>query len=79
MVFFPIGCLTGAKVFPWSERLALADPAKPVQVCDVGAGNGHVTLDLLRAFPDSEGHAPLRACVQDVPPTLELSKQVRRR
>lgn len=49
---------------------------EPVKVCDVGAGNGHVTLDLLRAFPDADERAPLRAFVQDVPATLELAKQV---
>lgn len=64
-------------VFPWSERLAQAQSGEPVKICDVGAGNGHVSLDLLRAYPDSDGRAPLHAYVQDVPATLDLAKLVR--
>ena len=36
-----------------------------------------MSLDLLRAFPNSDGRAPLHAYVQDVPATLELAKLVR--
>ncbi|KAI5119659.1 hypothetical protein M0805_007750 [Coniferiporia weirii] len=56
------------KIYPWSERL---EPSKQITVCDIGAGNGHVTLDLLRAFEDQ----PIRAVVQDLPPTLDLSRE----
>ena len=52
-------------VYPWSSKLS-----KPFKVCDVGAGNGHVMLDLVKEFESS----PIQTIVQDLPPTLELSK-----
>ncbi|TCD67183.1 hypothetical protein EIP91_000409 [Steccherinum ochraceum] len=55
------------KAFPWSERLSAS---KPLTICDIGAGNGHVTLDLLKDFESK----PIQAIVQDLPPVLEMAK-----
>ncbi|KAJ7651964.1 S-adenosyl-L-methionine-dependent methyltransferase [Mycena polygramma] len=53
-----------AKVYPWGEL-----PEDTV-VCDVGGGNGHVTLELLKAFPQ------LKIVVQDLPTGVEQGKEL---
>jgi len=53
-----------SRVYPWS-----AQPAGAV-VCDIGGGNGHVTLGLLKE------HNHLHAIIQDLPLVLEDAKKL---
>lgn len=53
------------KVFPWASL-----PQDTV-ICDVGGGNGHATVGLLKAFPH------LKIIVQDLPAVVEQGKKVR--
>ncbi|KAH8102064.1 S-adenosyl-L-methionine-dependent methyltransferase [Cristinia sonorae] len=55
------------KSFPWKERLSAT---RTTTICDIGAGNGHVTLDLLKEFRSSS----IQAIVQDLPPVLEMAQ-----
>ena len=50
--------LPSLTAYPWS------DVPKDAVVCDVGAGNGHVMLGLLKSHPH------LRAVVQDLPSVI---------
>ena len=45
---------------------------KTVKVCDIGAGNGHVMLALMKTFASYQ----FKAVIQDRPAFIELSKQV---
>lgn len=56
--------LTSPAVYPWGSL-----PANST-VVDVGGGNGHATLDLLKAFPS------LKIIVQDTPPVAIQGKEV---
>jgi len=53
-----------SKSYPWGDLPA------DTNVVDVGGGNGHVTLDLLQAFPH------LKITVQDLPAVVEQAKEV---
>ncbi|KAF5339494.1 hypothetical protein D9757_014699 [Collybiopsis confluens] len=62
------GAVTGksnlSKAYPWSA-------CRPgTTVCDVGGGNGHVTLDLVRSMPQ------LKIIVQDTPSVMEQAKEL---
>lgn len=59
-----LGRLTFPAVYPWGSL-----PANST-VVDVGGGNGHATLDLLKAFPF------LKIIVQDTPPVAIQGKEV---
>ncbi|KAJ6607417.1 S-adenosyl-L-methionine-dependent methyltransferase [Mycena sp. CBHHK59/15] len=51
------------KVYPWASL-----PAGTV-ICDVGGGNGHATVELLKAFP------LLKFVVQDLPGVIDQGKK----
>jgi ubiquinone/menaquinone biosynthesis C-methylase UbiE len=51
-------------VYPWASL-----PENTV-VCDVGGGNGHATIELLKVFPH------LKVIVQDLPKVAEQGKEV---
>ncbi|KAF8580550.1 S-adenosyl-L-methionine-dependent methyltransferase [Ramaria rubella] len=51
------------KVYPWGTL------SENTVICDVGGGNGHVTLALARDFPH------LKITVQDLPAVIEQSKE----
>ncbi|KAF8586973.1 S-adenosyl-L-methionine-dependent methyltransferase [Ramaria rubella] len=51
------------KVYPWGTL------SENTVICDVGGGNGHVTLALARDFPH------LKIAVQDLPAVIEQSKE----
>ncbi|KAJ7659940.1 S-adenosyl-L-methionine-dependent methyltransferase [Mycena rosella] len=51
------------KVYPWASL-----PADTI-ICDVGGGNGHATVPLLKAFPQ------LKIMVQDLPGVVEQGKE----
>lgn len=53
-------------MYPWG------DLAQGATICDVGGGNGHLTAEVVKAFPG------LRLVVQDLPVTKELGIEVRR-
>ena len=57
------------QAFPWTEYFS---KPKTVKVCDIGAGNGHVMLALMKTYA-SYG---FKAVIQDRPAFIELSKQV---
>ncbi|THH00243.1 hypothetical protein EW145_g7113 [Phellinidium pouzarii] len=57
------------RALPWEKYLT---SEKPITVCDVGAGNGHIMLMLLRAYASY----PFRVVVQDRPAFIELGKQL---
>ncbi|KAK7027234.1 hypothetical protein VNI00_015323 [Paramarasmius palmivorus] len=50
------------KVYPWSSL------PPNVKVCDIGGGNGHVTMGLMRAHPH------LKIVLQDQPQVIEQAK-----
>ncbi|KAJ7487261.1 S-adenosyl-L-methionine-dependent methyltransferase [Mycena galericulata] len=52
------------KVYPWANL-----PTDTV-VCDVGGGNGHVTVDLVKKFPH------LKVIVQDLPSVVEEGRGI---
>lgn len=60
-----------SSAFPWKERLSSSEGTRTI--CDVGAGDGYVTLMLLRELQDNK----LRAIVQDRPSFIDLGKQVK--
>ena len=49
-------------VYPWHTLPS----SEPIKICDVGGGNGHVVLALLKSLPDHQ----LNAVVQDMPSML---------
>jgi O-methyltransferase domain len=51
-------------VYPWADL-----PEKTI-ICDVGGGNGHATLGLVKAFPH------LSVTLQDLPEVIEQGKEV---
>ncbi|KAJ7284895.1 S-adenosyl-L-methionine-dependent methyltransferase [Mycena rebaudengoi] len=55
------------KVYPWASL-----PENTV-VCDVGGGNGHATIELLKVFPH------LKVIVQDLPKVAEQGKEYLRK
>ena len=52
-------------VYPWKSL-----PEGAI-ICDIGGGNGHVMLDLMKSFPQ------LRVVLQDLPPVIDGGKRVR--
>ncbi|KAF8992613.1 S-adenosyl-L-methionine-dependent methyltransferase [Cyathus striatus] len=50
------------KVYPWDKV------APGSTICDVGGGNGHATLDLVKVFPS------LKVVLQDLPEVVEQGK-----
>ncbi|KAJ7634571.1 S-adenosyl-L-methionine-dependent methyltransferase [Roridomyces roridus] len=53
-----------SQVYPWASL-----PTDAV-VCDVGGGYGHITIDLLKKFPQ------LKIVVQDLPEVIEEGKKI---
>lgn len=51
--------------YPWSERFP-----NGVTLCDVGGGNGHVLMEVLKTQPTTKGY------LQDLPKVVESAKQV---
>ncbi|KAF5379563.1 hypothetical protein D9757_009256 [Collybiopsis confluens] len=56
------GTVTG-KVYPWASL-----PPNSV-ICDIGGGNGHVIMDLLKVYPH------LKLVLQDQPQVIEMAKK----
>ncbi|KAJ3982678.1 S-adenosyl-L-methionine-dependent methyltransferase [Lentinula detonsa] len=52
-----------AKVYPWTSQ-----PANTT-ICDVGGGNGHVTMNLMKAHPH------VKVVVQDQPQVIEMAQK----
>lgn len=52
-------------MYPWSAKFP-----NGAKICDVGGGNGHVLLELMKSNP------ALRGIVQDMPPVMEEAKKV---
>lgn len=50
-------------VYPWSSL----PTSGTITICDVGGGNGHVVLELLKSLPDHQ----LKAVIQDMPSMLD--------
>ena len=69
LLIFLLQNLVGKQAFPWTEHFS---KPKTVRVCDIGAGNGHVMLALMKTYA-SYG---FKAVIQDRPAFIELSKQV---
>lgn len=57
------------RAFPWTKYFSTSEQTI---VCDVGAGDGHVMLALMRTY----GSYSIRAIVQDRPTFVDLGKQV---
>ncbi|KAF5335915.1 hypothetical protein D9757_005092 [Collybiopsis confluens] len=62
------GAVTGkgnlSKAYPWST-------CRPgTTVCDIGGGNGHIMLDLIKSAPQ------LKAIIQDTPTVIEHGKEL---
>lgn len=57
-------------VFPWPKHFSASEP---ITICDVGAGDGHAMLSLMRIYDSFR----FRAVVQDRPAFVDLSKNVR--
>lgn len=63
------GKVEALKAFPWETYFSASDRAT---VCDVGAGDGHAMLTLMKMYETYE----FRAIIQDRPAFVDLSKQV---
>lgn len=63
------GKVESLKAFPWAQHFSVSDR---VTVCDVGAGDGHAMLTVMKLYESYN----FRAVIQDRPAFIELSKQV---
>lgn len=57
--------ITLSAAYPWASL------PEGTTVCDLGGGNGHVTLDLIRSFPQ------LRIVLQDLQSVVDEGRKVR--
>jgi hypothetical protein len=64
-ILFQCKLITFLEVYPWKNKFP-----NGAKVCDLGGGNGHVLLELLKTHPDIQG------VLQDLPTVIDGSKRV---